>query len=61
MSEDNHDHQVPGTGVIDWSIFVDAVQPGDVVVMEMSPRLRSDEIRRGKDFLQQTIPALSGQ
>ncbi|HSH09622.1 MAG TPA: TIM barrel protein [Oceanipulchritudo sp.] len=58
VSEENRDHQVPGSGVIDWSILADAVQPGDVVVMEMSPRLRSEDIRQGREFLLRTIPAL---
>ncbi len=60
VSEDNRDHQVPGSGVIDWSILVDNVRVDDVVVMEMSPRLRSEDIRTGREFLLRTIPALSG-
>ena len=59
VSEDNRDHQVPGEGVIDWSIMADNVHDGDVVVMEMSPRLTSDELRAGREFLVRTIPALS--
>jgi hypothetical protein len=35
------------------------VQPDDVVVMEMSPRLRTEEMRAGREFLLKTIPALS--
>jgi sugar phosphate isomerase/epimerase len=58
VSEEDRDHQAPGSGVIDWSILADAVRPGDVVVMEMSPRLRSEEIRAGREFLLRTIPAL---
>jgi sugar phosphate isomerase/epimerase len=59
VSEDDHDHQVPGSGVIDWSKIAPQVRKGDVVVMEMSPRLRSDDIRKGRDFLLKTIPALT--
>jgi sugar phosphate isomerase/epimerase len=59
VSADNRDHQVPGTGVIDWSIMADNIRQGDVVVMEMSPRLTVDEILDGRDFLIRTIPALS--
>jgi len=57
---DDRDHQIPGTGAIDWSVIADNVREGDVVVMEMSPRLRSEEIRQGRDFLLKTIPALAG-
>jgi sugar phosphate isomerase/epimerase len=59
VSEENRDHQVPGSGVIDWSIMADNIREDDVVVMEMSPRLRSSEITEGRDFLLRTIPALA--
>ena len=58
VSEANHDHQVPGSGVIDWSVIADNVREEDVVVMEMSPRLTAEEIVTGRDFLVRTIPAL---
>jgi sugar phosphate isomerase/epimerase len=58
VSESNRDHQVPGSGVIDWSILSDMVQAEDVVILEMSPRLKPDDIRRGRDFLMETIPAI---
>lgn len=56
---DDRDHQIPGTGAIDWNVIAGNVREGDVVVMEMSPRLRSEEIRQGRDFLLKAIPALS--
>lgn len=59
VSEEDRDHQVPGSGVIDWAKLASQVRENDVVVMEMSPRLRSEEIREGRDFLLKTIPALS--
>ena len=58
VSEENRDHQVPGSGTIDWSILAEFVQPGDVVVMEMSPRLKPEQISEGRDFLVNLIPAL---
>jgi sugar phosphate isomerase/epimerase len=58
VSESNRDHLVPGTGVIDWSILADLVQQDDTVILELSPRLKSDEIRRGRDFLLNNIPAI---
>lgn len=59
VSTDDRDHQVPGTGVIDWGMLGAQVRPDDVVVMEMNPRLRTDEMRQGREFLLRTIPALS--
>ena len=61
VSEDNRDHQVPGSGVIDWSIIAGQVGEGDVVVMEMSPRLQPEQITEGRDFLVRTIPALASR
>lgn len=58
VSGEGRDHQVPGSGSIDWSVIASAVQSGDVVVMEMSPRLEADQIRQGRSFLLQTIPGL---
>lgn len=59
VSAEGRDHQVPGSGVIDWKGLGELVREGDTVVMEMSPRLRSEEIRDGRAFLQETIPALA--
>lgn len=59
VSAEEKDHQAPGTGVIDWQMIADQVRPDDIVVMEMSPRLRSVEVRAGRDFLLRTIPLLS--
>jgi len=59
VSSKGRDHQVPGTGTIDWSIVAGQVRSGDVVVMEMSPRLNTEQIREGRDFLLRTIPALA--
>lgn len=58
VSESNRDHMIPGTGVIDWSILADLIQPDDTVILELSPRLKSDEIRQGRDYLLNTIPAI---
>ncbi len=61
VSAEGKDHQAPGTGTIDWEAFAPFVQDGDTVIMEMSPRLRSAEIRKGRDFLRQVIPALGSE
>lgn len=58
VSTDGHDHQVPGSGVIDWAALAPLIREEDVVVMEMSPRLRSADIVAGRDFLMSTLPVL---
>ncbi len=58
VSADNRDHQIPGTGLVDWDMVARQVQPGDVVVLEMSPRLQPEEIAVGREFLLNLIPAL---
>ncbi len=59
VSEEERDHQVPGKGVIDWAMVSSFVCPGDCVVMEMSPRLSSEELSEGRDFLLRKIPLLA--
>ena len=61
VSSSNRDHQVPGTGVIDWSIMADHIREGDCVVMELSPRLTAEEVLEGRTFLRGAVPALSGE
>jgi sugar phosphate isomerase/epimerase len=58
VSAENRDHQVPGSGVIDWQMLARQVKPTDLVVMEMSPRLRSSEIKAGQSFLVDLLPFL---
>jgi sugar phosphate isomerase/epimerase len=56
VTEDDHDHQIPGTGTIDWAHLASQVRDGDVVVAELSPRLRPEEVMASRDFLLQTLP-----
>jgi sugar phosphate isomerase/epimerase len=58
VSAEGRDHQVPGSGRIDWRMIAGNIRETDTVVMEMSPRLRSEEIRAGRDFLVRTLPGL---
>lgn len=58
VSKEDRDHQVPGTGVIDWDMLARFIREDDVVVMEMSPRLSSEQMREGRDFLLRKIPVL---
>lgn len=59
VSKDGDDHQAPGTGTVDWAMIASHVREGDTVVMELSPRLRSVEVRAGAEFLEGLIPGLN--
>ena len=52
------DHQVPGTGTIDWAMLASFVRPGDTVVLELSPRLRSQQVLEGAAFLENLVNGL---
>jgi sugar phosphate isomerase/epimerase len=58
VNEEGEDHQVPGTGTIDWSMVASHIRPGDTVVLELSPRLRSRQVVEGAEFLENLVPAL---
>lgn len=51
VSEEGSDHCPLGSGVIDWSMVSSFFRPDDLLVLEMSPRVRSEEIRRSLEFL----------
>lgn len=58
VNENDRDHRIPGTGVVDWSMMAGHLREDDVVVMELSPRLLAEEIEQGRAFLMQNIPML---
>lgn len=45
------DHQVPGSGTVDFAMVREFVEPHHIVVAELSPRLTSDEVKRSRDYL----------
>lgn len=59
VSEDNRDHQIPGSGIIDWPMLAGLVREEDTVVMELSPRQQPDMVAGGREFLLNRIPALA--
>jgi sugar phosphate isomerase/epimerase len=58
VSNKGRDHRAPGDGVMDWSVIADLVHPDDLVIMELSPSLKPEQIREGRDFLKRSIPAI---
>lgn len=50
VNEDGKDHQMPGSGVIDFKMIAGFVRPEHSLILELSPSLRSDDVRRSRDF-----------
>jgi len=55
ITAEEKDHYPPGEGIIDWDALAAYFRRDDLYVMEMSPRLRSEQILRGKAFVEQLI------
>lgn len=51
VSEGGKDHQVPGTGVIDFKMIADFVRPEHSLILELSPALSSDQVRQSRDYI----------
>jgi len=55
VTEDGKDHQVPGTGVIDFGMIGGFIRPEHAVVLELSPSLRSEDVRQARDYILSTV------
>lgn len=55
VSAGDRDHCEIGTGVIDWEMLGRHLRPHHVVVLELSPRLKSDAIRASKTFVEERV------
>lgn len=51
VSEGGKDHQVPGTGVIDFEMIAGFVRPEHSLILELSPALSSDQVRQSRDYV----------
>lgn len=51
VSEGGKDHQVPGTGVIDFKMIGKAVRPEHNLILELSPGLTVDQVRQSRDYI----------
>lgn len=50
-AEGQHDHCIPGSGMIDYNALKPFVEPAHIKVIELSPGLPPDEVRRGFQFI----------
>lgn len=51
VSEKGRDHQVPGTGTIDFKMIAEFVRPEHTLVLELSPGLTTEEVLASRDYI----------
>lgn len=51
VSESGRDHQVPGTGVIDFKMISGFVRPEHSLILELSPKLSTEEVLQSRDYV----------
>lgn len=51
VSAEGRDHQELGTGVIDFNMIRQFIRDDHLVVLEMSPRLSTEQVVRSRDYL----------
>ena len=49
VSDSGRDHQVPGTGTVDFGMVSEFVRPEHILVLELSPKLTVEEVLRSRD------------
>jgi len=50
VSAEERDHQPLGTGTVNWSMIRDFVRPHHLVVLELNPKLRSEQVKQSQTF-----------
>ncbi len=51
VTESGRDHQVPGTGTIDFKMISEFVRPEHTLVLELSPRLTTEQVLQSRDYI----------
>jgi sugar phosphate isomerase/epimerase len=51
VTETGRDHQVPGTGTIDFHMIAEFVRPEHTLVLELSPRLTAEEVLASRAYI----------
>lgn len=51
VSESGRDHQEPGTGTIDFKMIAEFVRPEHTLVLELSPRLTTEQVLASRDYI----------
>lgn len=55
VSEDGHDHQGVGAGRVDFAMISRFWRPEHVLVIELSPRVAVDEVRRSRERIESLL------
>lgn len=55
VSPRGSDHQIPGSGTIDWEMLRSYVRPSQIFVLELSPRLSPEDVIASRDFITRTL------
>jgi hypothetical protein len=42
---------MPGSGIVDFPMIAKFVRPEHTLVLELSPKLSEDDVRRSRDFI----------
>lgn len=51
VSNTGRDHQVPGTGTVDFKMIARFVKPEHTLVLELSPKLSVDEVKASREYI----------
>lgn len=51
VSQSGRDHQVPGTGTIDFKMISEFVRPEHTLVLELSPKLTTEQVLQSRDYI----------
>ncbi|NQY32418.1 MAG: TIM barrel protein [Coraliomargarita sp.] len=51
VSVGGRDHQLPGSGVVDFKMISEFVKPEHTLVLELSPKLTTDQILQSRDYI----------
>jgi len=51
VSRSGRDHQVPGTGTIDFKMVSEFVRPEHTLVLELSPKLTTQQVLQSRDYI----------
>ncbi len=57
VSEAGRDHQAPGTGLVDFKMVREFIRPHHLLVAELSPSLKREEVIDSHDYLRERLHA----
>jgi len=60
VSASGQDHQPIGSGHIDFKMVSEFWRPGQELVLELSPRVKSEDVLRSKENLEALLAAAPG-